>query len=54
MQSESIAQSATQVWCVPCNMEEKNELHWRWSAMQPAGQILSLLLDGNTRGRPPR
>jgi hypothetical protein len=40
------------VWCVPCNMEEKNELPWRWAAMQPAGQILSLLLDGTSPGTP--
>ena len=40
------------VWCGPCNQEEKYELPWRWAAMEPAGQILSLLLDGPTVGTP--
>ncbi len=40
------------VWCPNCTQEAKYDLPWRHAAMQPAGQILSLLLDGTTMGTP--
>ena len=40
------------VWCGPCNEEAKNDFPWRWTAMQPSGQILSVLDDGPTPGTP--
>jgi hypothetical protein len=38
------------IWCSPCDQEANTELSWRWAAMQPAGQILTDLLDGPTVG----
>ncbi|MFO0614238.1 MAG: hypothetical protein U0414_16735, partial [Polyangiaceae bacterium] len=41
------------VWCGPCNLEAKTELPKNYAKYQPmGGEILSVLADGGTPGKP--